>query len=51
MRQSGKSGVCKITDDCLIAQEQAKNNIMPTLCGFLYNTIPIVCCEGEKSDL
>lgn len=38
-------GVCKLTDDCPSVQEKAKKGIHPTICGFKFNTIPIVCCD------
>lgn len=41
-------GICKISSDCPVAEEQAKYGIDPTVCGYFQLTTPIVCCEKNS---
>ncbi|KAG5895056.1 hypothetical protein JTB14_021023 [Gonioctena quinquepunctata] len=51
VRHSNRGGECKIISYCSKAEEQAKEGIDPTLCGFYELTTPIVCCEESDSNL
>lgn len=40
-------GICKLGSDCAIVEEEAKQGINPTLCGFQDLINPIVCCPSR----
>ncbi|CAH1969972.1 unnamed protein product [Acanthoscelides obtectus] len=42
-----KEGICKLFHDCRSAEEGARRDIEPTVCGYQRNTI-IVCCEDSN---
>lgn len=45
VKTTGVRGVCRISSNCPIVEEQAQNGISPTICGYYQLTVPIVCCE------
>ncbi|EFA11559.1 serine protease P44 [Tribolium castaneum] len=45
VKSTGVRGVCRISSNCPIVEEQAQNGISPTICGYYQLTVPIVCCE------
>ncbi|KAK9890263.1 hypothetical protein WA026_010373 [Henosepilachna vigintioctopunctata] len=48
MRNTRIAGICKISSDCPEVEEQARNGVDPTVCGYFQLTIPIVCCETNS---
>jgi len=38
-------GTCKLIEQCPSAKQASEHGVLPTICGFQFNTIPIVCCE------
>ncbi|KAJ8945606.1 hypothetical protein NQ314_009133 [Rhamnusium bicolor] len=45
---TGDDGVCKISSNCPVVEQQAKRGIDPTLCGFYQLVTPIVCCPSDN---
>lgn len=48
VKSTNTQGICKLGSDCSVVEEEAKQGIDPTLCGFHELIRPIVCCPGMK---
>lgn len=46
VKSTRKSGTCKLLSDCALVEQQAREGLSPTICGFHHHTDVIVCCES-----
>ncbi|KAJ8976561.1 hypothetical protein NQ317_014214 [Molorchus minor] len=47
---TGDEGICKISSDCPVVEEQAKRGVDLTTCGVYQLVTPIVCCPVDNFD-